>query len=564
ALQGASDIIAEWINEDTEVRGSLRSLFDEQAQLQSTPAKGQDAEKLKKDSKFADWLHWNEPAKKAPSHRILALLRGRAEGVLSIHAAPDEGLAMQRIEQKVLRGKAADSRLVASAARDAYTRLLKPSLENELLTKLKQRADAAAVDVFTDNLCELLMSPPFGRKPVLALDPGLRTGCKLVCLDNQGALTFSTTIYPLPPKNQHDESTRVLRELTKRFEIAAIAVGNGTGGREAADFVRSVGLQSPQGRMLPVEMVNESGASIYSASQTARDEFPDQDVTVRGAVSIGRRLQDPMSELIKIDPKSIGVGQYQHDVDQKLLRTGLDDVVTGCVNAVGVELNMAGRELLRAVSGISDKLAQNIIRYRQEHGPISSRSELKKIAGLGPKAFEQCAGFLRISGAGNPLDASAVHPESYGVVKQMAGDLNCKISDLMQKPELRRSINLEQYVSTDTGLPTLRDIMAELEKPGRDPRQGFAEFRFADGVNEIKDLREKMLLPGVVTNVTAFGAFIDIGVHQDGLVHISRLADDFVRDPHAIVKVGQKVQVTVLEVDVPRKRISLSMRPSDR
>ncbi|AFG37813.1 Tex family protein [Spirochaeta africana] len=564
ALQGAADIIAERISEDAGVRASLRMLFSEKARLCSVPAKGQDPEKLKKDSKFADWLDWDEQAEQAPSHRILALLRGRSEGVLSIHALPPEDMALERLQQRVVRGNTPAARFVAGAAEDAYGRLLRPSLENELLGQLKLRADEAAVGVFTENLRELLMAAPFGRRPVLALDPGLRTGCKLVCLDAQGALVHNTTIFPLPPRKQIAESSRTLIELCDRYAIAAIAVGNGTGGREAADFVRSLGLQNSDGMPIPVEMVNESGASIYSASQTAREEFPDHDVTVRGAVSIGRRLQDPMSELIKIDPKSIGVGQYQHDVDQKLLKTGLDDVVVGCVNAVGVELNMAGRELLRAVSGISDKLARNIVDYRAEHGALGSRAELKKVSGLGPKAFEQCAGFLRISGAKNPLDASAVHPESYSIVKQMAADLGCSVRDLMQDAGLRKRIELKRYLSDSVGMPTLKDILAELEKPGRDPREGFEEFRFADGVNQISDLREHMLLPGVVTNVTAFGAFVDIGVHQDGLVHISRLADEFVRDPAQVVKVGQKVQVTVLDVDTARKRISLSMRPSDR
>ncbi|WP_460057239.1 Tex family protein [Spirochaeta dissipatitropha] len=558
ALQGASDIIAEWINEDADVRTELRSLFETKAKLISVPAKGQDTEKLKSDSKFADWLDWSEIAADAPSHRILAILRGKAEGVLAVHAVPEDETAMRAIERRVVKGRSEDSNFVRTAAEDAYQRLLKPSLENELLSRLKQRADFAAVQVFSENISELLMSPPFGRKPVLALDPGLRTGCKLVCLDSQGKLVFNTAIYPLPPGNKKEESAGIIRELVKKFRIEALAVGNGTGGREAADFCRSLQLG------IPVEMVNESGASIYSASQTARDEFPDFDVTVRGAVSIGRRLQDPMSELIKIDPKSIGVGQYQHDVDQKLLKTSLDDVVTGCVNKVGVELNMAGRELLRSVSGISDKIAKSIVTFRNGEGAIASRAQLKKIPGIGPKAFEQCAGFLRISGAKNPLDSSAVHPESYAVVQKMAKDLGCSVHDLMNDASLRKKIDLKKYISDDTGMPTLMDIMAELEKPGRDPRQGFEEFSFADGVNEISDLREHMLLPGVVTNVTAFGAFVDIGVHQDGLVHISRLADEFVQDPHKVVKVGQKVNVLVLDVDSKRKRISLSMRKSDR
>ena len=563
ALSGASDIIAEWISETADVRAALRSLFANKAQLHSTLAKKQDAEKIKRDSKFADWIDWIEPAAKAPSHRILALLRGQNEGVLSVHAVPEEDDALQVLSRKVVLGRGADSRFTAQAAEDSYKRLLKPSLENELITHLKQQADTTAVQVFADNLRELLMSSPFGRRPVLALDPGLRTGCKLVCLDAQGALVHNSTIYPLPPRNQKMESEDSLRGLVEKYHIEAIAVGNGTGGREAADFCRSLNL-TRNGAPLPVEMVNESGASIYSASKAARDEFPDHDVTVRGAVSIGRRLQDPMSELVKIDPKSIGVGQYQHDVDQKLLKTALDDVVTGCVNAVGVELNMAGRELLTGVSGINDKLAKAIVQHRNQNGPFASRAQLKKVSGLGPKAFEQCAGFLRIRDAKNPLDASAVHPERYAVVQSMAKDIGCSVKDLIADASQRTNIQLERYKSEEVGLPTLQDIMKELEKPGRDPRQGFEEFSFAEGVTELTDLQPRMLLPGVVTNVTAFGAFVDVGVHQDGLVHISRLADEFVKDPSQVVKVGQKVQALVLEVDIPRKRISLSMRPSDR
>jgi uncharacterized protein len=439
---------------------------------------------------------------------------------------------------------------------DSYRRLLAPSMETESLGVLKERADTEAIAVFSANLRELLLSPPLGEKRVLALDPGMRTGCKLVCLDAQGNLLHNETIYPLPPVGKAEEAAKRVIELCRKYEIEAIAVGNGTGGRETIAFLGTFDLP---GRP-PVVMANESGASVYSASAVAREEFPDYDVTVRGAVSIGRRLMDPLAELVKIDPKSIGVGQYQHDVDQRELKGALDDVVTVCVNAVGVEVNTASKELLSRVSGLSERLAASLVAYRRERGPFSLRREFLKVPGMGPKTFEQAAGFLRIRGAQNPLDASAVHPESYPIVERMARDLQCSIAELMENPEKRRGIDLKRYVSDTVGLPTLGDIVAELEKPGRDPREIFEPFAFAEGINSLEDLVAGMKLPGIVTNITAFGAFVDIGVHQDGLVHISALADRFVRDPHEVVKVGQRVNVTVLEIDLPRRRIALSMK----
>jgi uncharacterized protein len=482
--------------------------------------------------------------------------RGEKEGFLNLTVLPPEPEVLAILERLFVKGGNACSGQVRLAVQDSCTRLLSPSMETETRLTTKKRADEEAIRVFVDNLRQLLMASPLGQKNILAIDPGLRTGCKVVCLDRQGKLLHNETIFPLLSEKGKEESARRVVELCEEFKIETIAVGNGTGGRETEAFLRSLTL--PGG--IPVVMVNESGASVYSASQAARDEFPDHDVTVRGAVSIGRRLMDPLAELVKIDPKSIGVGQYQHDVDQPSLKRSLDDVVMSCVNAVGVEVNTASAQLLTYVSGLGPQLASNLLAYRNENGPFSSREELKKVPRLGPKAFEQAAGFLRIRGGKNPLDASAVHPESSPVVKAMAADLGCAVEDLMREETLRGKIDLSKYVTEKTGLPTLNDILKELAKPGRDPRQEFEEFRFAEGIEKIEDLQPGMKLDGIVTNVTAFGAFVDLGVHQDGLVHISQLSDRFVKDPHQVVKVQQKVKVTVLSVDLERKRIALSMK----
>ena len=551
ALSGARDIIAEWVNEDAEARARLRELFARRADIRCRVAKGKEAEA----AKFRDYFDWEEPLSRAPSHRILAILRGANEGFLSLAIQPEEQAALAILERRFLKGNGPASQQVQQAVHDGYRRLLSSSLETETRVDVKRWADEDAIKVFAENLRELLLTSPLGQKSVLALDPGFRTGCKVVCLDRQGKLLHNDTIYPLEPQRRTEEAATKLRKLVKQFSIEAIAVGNGTGGRESLAFC--VGLEL--GREIPVEMVNESGASIYSASDTAREEFPDHDVTVRGAVSIGRRLMDPLAELVKLDPKSIGVGQYQHDVDQKELKKSLDDTVMSCVNAVGVEANTASKQLLSYASGLGPRLAGNIVAYRDEHGPFRSRRGLLKVPGMGARTFEQAAGFLRIREGENPLDASAVHPESYPVVAAMAADAGCKVGDLMQREELRQKIKLDRYVGDKVGMPTLTDIVSELAKPGRDPRSRFEAFSFSDDVHEITDLEPGMRLPGVVTNVTNFGAFVDIGVHQDGLVHISRLSDHYVENPSDIVKVHQKVVVTVLEVDTDRKRIALSM-----
>ncbi len=550
ALAGALDIIAERISEDADTRSQLRRLFSDRALLSSKRAPKASG----KEEKFRDYYDWSEPASRAPSHRILALLRGAAEKELVVHAAPPEKGAEALLERRWAAGTTLKHDLVREAAKDAYRRLIAPSLETELTSELKRRADDAAVGIFASNLRELLMAPPLGGRPVLAVDPGFRTGCKLACLDSNGNLLHFEAVYPLEPHLKTDAASATIRGLAAKYRFEAIAVGNGTGGREMLAFCRDLGLD------LIVAMVNESGASVYSASDVAREEFPDQDVTVRGAVSIGRRLMDPLAELVKIDPKSIGVGQYQHDVDQKLLRQTLQDVVESCVNSVGVEINTASVQLLAAVAGLNERTARSIVARRTDLGGFRSRSELRKVAGLGPRTFEQCAGFLRIRGAKNPLDASAVHPESYPVVEAMAKDAGCTAGDLMHHAELRSAIRLEKYVTESVGLPTLTDIIAELEKPGRDPRQEFTPTEFSELVHQIGDLKPGMRLPGIVTNVTAFGAFVDVGVHQDGLVHISQLADRFVKDPAEVVKAGQKVMVTVISVDTERRRIGLSMR----
>lgn len=554
-LAGARDIIAEWVNEDQRARASLRDLFLTAGVFQSKVIPTKEAEGIK----YKDYFDWEEPVATAPSHRILAMRRGENEGFLILHVVPPEEEALRRLEALFVKGKGAASRQVKLAVRDSFKRLLAPSMETEIRLLTKKRADEEAIRVFAENLRQLLLAPPLGQKSILAIDPGFRTGCKVVCLDRQGKLLHTDTIYPHQSEQGAVQAAKKLAELCERFHVEAIAIGNGTAGRETEAFVRKLGLP----KEISVVMVNESGASVYSASEVAREEFPDQDVTVRGAVSIGRRLMDPLAEVVKIDPKSIGVGQYQHDVDQGALKSRLDDVVVSCVNSVGVEVNTASKQLLSYVSGLGPQLAHNMITYRNEYGPFRSRTELKKVPRLGPKAFEQAAGFLRIRDGENPLDASAVHPESYAVVETIAQDLRCTVMDLMRDEKLRRKIEVKKYVTDQVGLPTLQDICAELAKPGRDPRRQFEVFHFAEGVEKLEDLKPGMKLPGIVTNITAFGAFVDIGVHHDGLVHISQLANRFVKNPNEVVKVHQKVMVTVLEVDLARKRIALSMRGNE-
>ena len=552
ALAGARDIIAEWISEHAQIRSRTRELFWKEGILNASVLKGKESE----GQKYKDYFDWAEPISKTPSHRLLAMRRGEKEGILSLNIAPPEEIAVAGIERQYLKGNNAASQQVKLAISDCYKRLLKPSLETEIRMQSKMKADQEAIKVFSDNLRELMLAAPLGQKNILAVDPGFRTGCKIVCLDRQGKLLHHDTIFPNEPQRDSARAAETIKGLCEKFDIEAISIGNGTAGRETEAFVKSIGLR----HNIIIVMVNESGASVYSASEVARDEFPDKDLTVRGAVSIGRRLMDPLAELVKIDAKSIGVGQYQHDVDQSKLKTGLDDTVTLCVNSVGVEVNTASKELLSYVSGLSPALAKNIVEFRNQHGPFKDRHSLMDVSRLGEKVFEQAAGFLRIHQAENPLDTSAVHPESYDIVRQMANDLGCAVNDLMKSVELRKNLDLKKYVTDKVGLPTLNDIMAELEKPGRDPRKVFEVFSFTDGVNVINDLTIGMKLPGIVTNVTKFGAFVDVGVHQDGLVHISHLSDNFVKDPQEVVTVQQKVMVTVTEVDVPRKRIGLSMK----
>ncbi|MCZ6680670.1 MAG: Tex family protein [Candidatus Poribacteria bacterium] len=556
ALAGARDIIAEWMNEDAGMRATLRTLFARKARLTSKVIKGKETQGIT----YKDYYDWDEPLAKALSHRVLAILRGANEGILNVHMLPADEEALAILERQFIKTEGSAAAQVRLGIRDGYKRLLAPSLETEMRQNAKKRADEAAIQIFAQNLRDLLLAPPLGQQSVLAIDPGLRTGCKIVCLDPQGQLLHTDTIYPLAPHKRTEESGAKLKTLLDQYHIQAIAVGNGTGGREAQAFCRGLGF----GRSVPIVLVNESGASVYSASLAAREEFPDDDVTVRGAVSIGRRLMDPLAEWVKIDPKSIGVGQYQHDVDPKALKRSLDDVVASCVNAVGVEVNTASNQLLSYVSGLSPRLAANVVAYRREHGRFNSRQEMTKVSGMGPKTFEQAAGFLRLHGADNPLDASAVHPERYPVVEMMARDMNCTMADLIEDSERRRQIQLEKYVTETVGMPTLLDIISELAKPGRDPREPFDVFTFTAGIHDITDLRVGMKLPGVVTNVTAFGAFIDIGVHRDGLVHISELSDDYVRDPHDVVAIHQKVSVTVIGIERDRERISLSMRNERR
>lgn len=553
ALQGARDIIAEWVNENAQVREKMRKLFLEEGTFTSRVIPGKEAEAIK----YKDYFDWSEPIKTAPSHRVLAMRRGEKELFLMLDSCPEEGSAVTLIEHQVLE-HAANSSVdqVRLAIKDCYKRLLKPSMETEVRLLTKKKADEEAIKVFAENLRQLLLGAPLGEKSVMAIDPGFRTGCKLVCLGPQGQLLHYEAIFPHEPQRQTAAAGMTVRGLVEKFSIQAIAIGNGTAGRETETFVKALSLP----KSVIVTMVNEAGASIYSASEVARNEFPDLDLTVRGAVSIGRRLMDPLAELVKIDPKSIGVGQYQHDVDQNALKNSLDDTVMSAVNGVGVEVNTASKELLTYVSGLGPVLAQNIVDFRRENGPFSSRAQLKKVPRLGEKAFEQAAGFLRIRNAKHPLDRSAVHPERYELVEKMAQDLKASVQDLMSSEELRSRIVLKNYVSETVGLPTLQDIVEELAKPGRDPRESFEVFQFQEGVNSMADLRVGMKLPGIVTNITAFGAFVDIGVHQDGLVHLSHLADRYVKDPNEVVSVAQKVQVTVMEVDAARKRIGLSMK----
>ncbi|NQT58391.1 MAG: RNA-binding transcriptional accessory protein [Bacteroidetes bacterium] len=551
ALEGARHIIAEWINENSLARSRLRKLFSEKGTFRSVVKSGMESS----GAKYKDYFDWKEPVAKAPSHRILAMRRGEKEDILNLTIAPHEEDAIKILDELFVKGDGEDSKQVETAIRDSYKRLLSRSMETEIRLVTKERADSEAIKIFADNIRQLLLAPPLGARRVMGIDPGFRTGCKAVCLDRQGKLLHHDIIYPHSSEKKAQEAEQTVKKLHDIYNIEAIAIGNGTAGRETEDFIKNLSIDDVR-----VVLVNESGASIYSASKIAREEFPDLDLTVRGAVSIGRRLMDPLSELVKIDPKSIGVGQYQYDVNQTSLRQALDDVVISCVNSVGVDINQASVQLLKYVSGLTPQLAKNIVAYRNETGPFRTRMKLKSVPRFGPKAFEQSAGFLRINEGSDPLDASAVHPESYHIVDAMAYDLECQVTDLMADETLRKKINISKYVTDTVGIPTLNDIMDELSKPGRDPRESFDAFNFANGIKEINDLKPGMKLPGIVTNVTAFGAFVDIGVHQDGLVHISKLADRYVKNPADIVKVHQKVMVTVIDVDIERSRISLSMK----
>ena len=551
ALAGARDIIAEWISEDEWARATARDLFSRRGLLRSQVAKG----KKEDGAKFRDYFDAQELAGNTPSHRVLAILRGEKEGALSVQLQPEPEEVINTLGQYFLAGTSPASSQVEEALADGYKRLLGPTMETEARNAIKERADATAIAVFADNMRNLLLAAPLGQKPTLAIDPGFRTGCKVVCLNAQGALIHSETVYLHLGAEREAAEAKKLGDLVHRFNIKAIAIGNGTAGRETEAVVRKLKLP----KNTAIVMVNESGASIYSASGVAREEFPDYDLTVRGAVSIGRRLMDPLAELVKIEPKAIGVGQYQHDVDQNALSQRLSDVVESCVNAVGVDLNTASAQLLAHVSGLGPSLAKSIVQYRDKQGAFKSRDDLLLVPRLGPKAFEQAAGFLRIRGAKNPLDASGVHPESYAIVRAMAADLGCDVSQLMSDEDARTLVDVKDYVTDFVGIPTLDDIMAELAKPGRDPRAAFEAFSFSDEVHTLNDLRPGMELPGVVTNVTAFGAFVDVGVHENGLVHISKLGNRFVTDPNDVVAVGQRVDVTVLAVDLDRKRVSLSM-----
>ena len=552
ALAGARDIIAEWVSEDQQARADIRSLYQKKGQYICKVIPGKEEEAIK----YKDYYDWAELVASAPSHRVLAMRRGAKEKFLLLRVKADEDQAISILDSMFIKGENAACEQVKLAIRDSYKRLIMLSMETEIRLESKKKADEEAIKVFAENIRQLLLSSPLGEKSILAIDPAFRTGCKVVCLDRQGKLLYNDVIYPLSSEATAKREGTKIMALCQKYNIEAIAIGNGTASRETEAFIRGIAL----GEDIHIVMVNESGASVYSASQVAREEFPDHDITVRGAVSIGRRLMDPLAELVKIAPKSIGVGQYQHDVDQILLKRCLDDTVSSCVNAVGVEVNTASKQLLTHVSGIGPKLAERIVVHRDENGPFESRAEVKKVSGLGDKTFEQCAGFLRIRNAKNPLDASAVHPESYSIVNSMARDLDCAVADLISNSALREKMKLENYVTDTVGLPTLMDIKAELSKPGRDPRKQFELFSFAEGINAIGDLEVGMELPGIVTNITAFGVFVDVGVHQDGLVHISELSDHFVKDPADVVKVHQKVKVRVLEIDIARKRISMSMK----
>ncbi len=554
ALQGARDIMAEWISEQEEARAKMRQLFADTATISSKVATAKKDEE--EAQKYRDYFGYAEPLSKSPSHRILAIRRGEKEGFLLVDIYIDKTIAIGELERLFIKSSGAAATEMAKAIDDSYNRLLKPSIENEARLLSKTKADEEAIGVFTENLRQLLLASPLGSKKILALDPGYRTGCKVVCLDAQGSFIYNTTIYPHPPQNSWQESMAEIKHLVTKYEIEAIGIGSGTAGRETENLVRSIDFDKP----VSIFQVNESGASIYSASDVAREEFPDQDVTVRGAISIGRRLLDPLSELVKIDPKSIGVGQYQHDVNQTKLKTALDRVVESAVNFVGVDVNTASKHLLQYVSGVSATLANNIVQYRIIKGAFTSREELKKVALMGPKAFEQCAGFLRINNAKNVLDASSVHPERYALVAQMAKDVQASLEDLVKNNELRKRINKKAYINETIGGFTIDDILLELEKPGRDPRAPIEEFSFDASIKSIEDIKVGMTVPGIVTNITAFGAFVDIGVKQDGLVHVSQLSNQFVSDPKEVVKLNQKVMVTVTEVDVSRKRIALTMK----
>ncbi|MFC1893566.1 Tex family protein [Chloroflexota bacterium] len=553
ALAGARDIIAEWVNEDTQTRQIIRRLFYREGIIQSNAVKNKESGGIK----YSNYFDGQEPVARVPSHRVLAMFRGENEGFLKITIRPPQEKALLFLHQRFVKNTGAASAQVVLAVEDSYLRLLAPSIETDIHQQAKERADEEALRVFARNLRETLMAPPIGPRAVLAIDPGYRTGCKVVCLDPQGKLLANAVIYVGQSAARSQEAGQTILDLIERFHIEAIAIGNGTASRETEEFIRGLSLPDK----IPVVIVNESGASIYSASAVAREEFPDHDITVRGAVSIGRRLMDPLAELVKIDPKSIGVGQYQHDVDQGRLKSNLDETVMSCVNEVGVKVNTASQQLLTYVSGLGPTLAKNVIDHRNENGPFRSRADLKNVPRMGPKAFELAAGFLRIDHAENHLDASAVHPESYHIVERMARDMDCSVADLMRRDDLRRRINLESYIGEEHGLPTLLDILVELAKPGRDPREQFEAVAFAADIRTIDRLIPGMKLAGIVTNVTNFGAFVDIGVHQDGLVHISEMSDRFVKNPADVVRVNQKVTVTVLTIDPERKRISLSMRP---
>jgi uncharacterized protein len=555
AVSGARDIIAEWISEDKTARTRLRNLYDKEAVIYSRVIKGKETD----GNKFSDYFDWSEPLKKCPSHRLLAMRRGEEEGFLRLSIKLEDENALAILKSVFIRSANKSSEIVDEAVSDSWKRLLSSSMETEFRNIAKEKADEEAIRVFADNLRQLLLAPPLGEKNILAIDPGYKTGCKIVCLDRQGNLVHNETIYPHPPQNQTALSIRKILSLVNAYKIEAIAIGNGTASRETEDLIKYIKFEKD----LQVFIVSEAGASVYSASKVARDEFPDYDVTVRGAVSIGRRLMDPLAELVKIDPKSIGVGQYQHDVDQQKLQNSLDEVVMSCVNAVGVEVNTASSHLLTYVSGLGPQLAQNIVDYRSENGPFKSRNEFLKVKRLGSKAFEQCAGFLRIRNAEHPLDSSAVHPESYHIVERMAEDIGCDVTELIRNEGKRKEIKIEHYITDSVGIPTLKDIIAELEKPGRDPRSKIKEFRFAD-IHEMQDLVPGMIVPGIVTNITKFGAFVDIGIKQDGLVHISNLSKNFVKDPSEVVKLHQHVYVKVLSVEPERKRIQLSMKDVDQ